>query len=139
MIQRRFTRHVRRRPGLDDDRILPLINIVFLLLIFFMVAGQLSTSDPFQIQPVESVSSGDPTLDGVLVTIGRDGALALNGEIMDEAVLMSRISATEATEVRIKSDQSVQAIRVVGLLNRIKAAGIVEIKLMTVPSRAGAL
>ena len=30
----------------EDDRILPLINVVFLLLIFFMLAGKLSASDP---------------------------------------------------------------------------------------------
>ncbi|MCG8693196.1 MAG: biopolymer transporter ExbD, partial [Minwuiales bacterium] len=54
MALRRFTS---RRS--DDDRILPLINVVFLLLIFFMLAGRLSAGDPFRVDPPASVSA-DP-------------------------------------------------------------------------------
>ena len=43
---RLFTGKSRPRPG-EDERILPLINVVFLLLIFFMLAGRLAVSDPF--------------------------------------------------------------------------------------------
>ena len=46
------------RPRNEDERILPLINVVFLLLIFFMLAGRLSASDPFQVEPPRS--SADP-------------------------------------------------------------------------------
>ena len=69
----------RRRSGSgnDDDRILPLINVVFLLLIFFMVVGSLSATDPFQISPPTSVNgdAGDPK--DVVLLIGADGRPAL--------------------------------------------------------------
>ncbi|MEM7176513.1 MAG: biopolymer transporter ExbD [Pseudomonadota bacterium] len=136
---RRLSSPARRRARLDDDRILPLINIVFLLLIFFMVVGRLSASDPFEIEPVHSLSAGAPALEAPLVTIGRGGALALDGEVMDETALITGISQAGATGLRIKVDQSVEAARVVALLNRLKAAGVGEVKLMTVPSIEGAL
>ena len=39
-----------------DDALIPLINIVFLMLIFFMVAGQISKSDAAFVSPPESIS-----------------------------------------------------------------------------------
>ena len=44
------------RPRNDEERILPLVNVVLLLLIFFMLAGRLAASDPFEIAPPRSAS-----------------------------------------------------------------------------------
>ena len=49
----------RRRPRINppraqrpsEENVLPLINIVFLLLIFFMIAGALSVTAPFELDP----------------------------------------------------------------------------------------
>jgi biopolymer transport protein ExbD len=35
----------------SDDNLIPLINVVFLMLIFFMVAGQIQKSDAIKLQP----------------------------------------------------------------------------------------
>ena len=40
-----------KRPRSTEDNILPLINVVFLLLIFFMLAGVLTQSPPFSLTP----------------------------------------------------------------------------------------
>jgi biopolymer transport protein ExbD len=62
------------RPKSDDERILPLINVVFLLLIFFMLAGKLASSDPFEIAPPRSDSAGGVESREILVLIGADEA-----------------------------------------------------------------
>jgi biopolymer transport protein ExbD len=62
----------------EDERILPLINVVFLLLVFFMVAGRLTAGDPFPIDPPESASEGSPP-EGRLIAFGPNGELALDG------------------------------------------------------------
>ena len=38
-----------------DDRIMPLINIVFLLLIFFLVAGAIREVEPVEVDPPRSL------------------------------------------------------------------------------------
>ena len=44
----------RRNAG--EERMLPLINVVFLLLIFLILSGRLSSVDPFQTEPPRSAS-----------------------------------------------------------------------------------
>ena len=48
-----------RRPNRSEENILPLTNIVFLLLIFFMLAGRLSAADPFRIDLPVSASQAE--------------------------------------------------------------------------------
>mgnify|MGYP001226358493 CR=1 FL=1 len=42
-----------------DDRIMPLINIVFLLLIFFLVAGVIKDVEPVDVDPPASVAEAE--------------------------------------------------------------------------------
>lgn len=129
----------RRRSGggNDDDRILPLINVVFLLLIFFMVVGSLSASDPFQISPPTSVNgdAGDPK--DLVLLIGADGRLALDGAELEagalEAAVSERLSAAVDREIHVKADGNAEAIAVVGTLETLRRAGAQRVRLMTVP------
>ncbi|MEM9011165.1 MAG: biopolymer transporter ExbD [Pseudomonadota bacterium] len=127
----------RRQRDDDEDRILPLINIVFLLLIFFMVVGRLSAGDPFEIQPPYSRSNGAPANEPTLVSIGEDGQLALNGALIAEDALLAQVGQLNVPEIRIKSDGRVEALRVVALMNQFRALGIQSVRLMTVPDMSG--
>ncbi|MEL6219907.1 MAG: biopolymer transporter ExbD [Pseudomonadota bacterium] len=123
----------------DEDRILPLINIVFLLLIFFMAVGRLSATDPFRIDPPESHSTGAPATGPLLIAVGAEGQLALNGDVLDEATLLARVASGGVSgdgpvpEVRIKSDGGAEAVRVVALIERLRQSGVETVRLMTVP------
>ena len=132
---------VRQRPKNEDDRILPLINVVFLLLIFFMLAGRLAASDPFQIDPPVSGSEGKVTVEDLLVQVGAEGRLALNGEEMSEealgAAVAARLSDGTAAPVRLKADGTVEAARVVAIMEILKEAGVEAVQLLTLPAGAG--
>lgn len=134
---------VRQRPKNEDDRILPLINVVFLLLIFFMLAGRLAATDPFQIDPPISASEGLVTVEDLLVQVGVDGRLALNGEEMGEdalgAAVAERISenGAAAAPVRLKADGTVEAARVVAIMEILRGAGVESVQLLTLPAGDG--
>ena len=134
---------VRQRPKNEDDRILPLINVVFLLLIFFMLAGRLAATDPFQIDPPVSASEGLVTVEDLLVQVGVDGRLALNGEEMGEdalgAAVAERISENGAAPapVRLKADGTVEAARVVAIMEILRGAGVESVQLLTLPAGDG--
>lgn len=123
--------------GNDDDRILPLINVVFLLLIFFMVVGSLAATDPFQIEPPRSLNGevGDPR--DVVLLIGADGRLALDGAVIEPAGLQVAVTAKLATaadrEVHVKADGGADATAVVALLETLRRAGAERVRLMTIP------
>ena len=132
---------VRQRPKNEDDRILPLINVVFLLLIFFMLAGRLAATDPFQIDPPVSASEGLVAVEDLLVQVGVDGRLALNGEELSEEAMTAAVAARLAegtpAPVRLKADGTVEASRVVAIMELLRSAGVESVQLLTLPAGDG--
>ena len=132
MALRRFTS---RRS--DDDRILPLINVVFLLLIFFMLAGRLSAGDPFRVDPPASVSADPAEQRDLVVLVGADGRLALDGEVVEQSALPARLKQRLGDGgnglVRVKADAAVEALQVVEVMEVLRDAGVERLKLLTVP------
>ncbi|MEM1275974.1 MAG: biopolymer transporter ExbD [Pseudomonadota bacterium] len=126
-----------RRQLSSDDSILPLINVVFLLLIFFMVVGRLSASDPFEVIPPHSVNQGEPAQDDMLIAIGAEGELALNGEIITEDHLIAAVTAAKVGELRIKTDNRASALATVALIEELRGVGVASVRLMTVPELGG--
>lgn len=135
MIGERRPFEQQTRPRNDDERVLPLINVVFLLLIFFMIAGQLSATDAFRVQPAESASEGEPEAQDVLVLVARDGRLALDGEELEAAALEAALRGREDVRVRLKADGRARATEVVAVMERLRAAGVGRLHLLTVPER----
>ena len=122
------------RPKTDEERTLPLINVVFLLLIFFMLSGRLSSVDPFQTEPPRSASEGQMQEHETVVYVGADGRLALDGTILDETTLRSAIDGRGALRpIRLKADGKAHAVRVVAVMELLRAAGVEKVDLLTMP------
>lgn len=125
------------RPRNEEERVLPLINVVFLLLIFFMFAGRIAASDPFEVAPPRSASEGAVQRHDVLVLIDAEGRLALDGEIMTKAALQEavadRIAGSRQVRVRLKADGRAEAAGVVALMQTLRESGVERLKLLTVP------
>ena len=139
MARRRHLAQPQRRGISDDERILPLINIVFLLLIFFMVAGQLAASDRFAIEPPSSGSENEPA-GQITVLVGTDQRLAVDGESVAMGTLSDTVSArlnsgNDRRQVRVKADGRVSALRVVAIMEQLREAGVEGIDLLTATGR----
>ncbi|RZU98701.1 ExbD/TolR family protein [Spiribacter vilamensis] len=135
MTRRRHLVQPQHRGISDDERILPLINIVFLLLIFFMVAGQLAASDRFAIEPPSSGSETEPA-GRITVLVGTDQRLAVGGESVAMGALsdtvLTMLDAGSNRQVRVKADGRVPALRVVAIMEQLRDAGAEGIDLLTV-------
>lgn len=123
----------------DEDRVLPLINVVFLLLIFFMLAGGFKMKDPFELKPPQSISdaSDDPNL--MIVLFGENGEVAIDGDIvaMDDLdhLIGKRLSTDPPDGVRIKAHGATSAPDVIALFAHFGDAGIEDLRLMTVAKK----
>lgn len=128
------------RPKNDDEKVLPLINVVFLLLIFFMIAGHLEATDPFLIDPPSSSSEGAAEMRELVVLVGPDGQLALDGVVMDaaalEAAVAERFTGGATPMVWLKGDAGADAVQAIEVMEILRAAGVERLKLLTVPVRA---
>ena len=70
----------RRRSSVADINITPLIDVVFLLLIFFMVATTFTRESRLLITlPTADAERGEVPPESIEITIDRDGAYAING------------------------------------------------------------
>ncbi|MGD1879790.1 MAG: ExbD/TolR family protein [Kiloniellaceae bacterium] len=141
----RFKR--RDRQADTEERILPLINVVFLLLIFFMLAGRLTESAPFDVQPPTSAAAGvaPPAADGApreaVVLLAADGRLALDGEPMEAAAvrqtLAGRLAAAPGQPVHLKADGAAEAAAVVAVMETLRDAGVHRLQLFTLAAAPG--
>lgn len=118
-----------------EDNVLPLINVVFLLLIFFMVAGSMQVRAPFRVQPPDTANAADATARPGVLVVGADGQLALGGKMVDKAELRKRLAERDGGEpLQIKADADMKASRLSDLLALARGAGIAKVQLITVRS-----
>ena len=117
----------------DDERILPLINIVFLLLIFFMIAGSLQQAEPFAIQPPEAdAPEAEERL--TVIHLGADGRLAVGSRETGPETLGAALQAGTGDipeRVQVKADAQVEAAALVALMGTLRETGVQRIHLLT--------
>ena len=125
----------------DEERILPLINVVFLLLIFFMAAGQLEITDPFKTAPPRSVSQERHDAEALVLTIGAEGRLALDGNVIEagglEAARARRLRDDPEVAVLLKADGMTRTGDVADMLELAQRSGVSNLALMTVFEPSG--
>ena len=119
----------------ESDPVLPLINVVFLLLIFFIMTGALHAVDYFNVDPPSSSSEAGAALEDTIVLVGSDGRVAIDNKEVDEVDLQLSISdklaANAGAIFRIKADGRVDAARVVEVMELMEAVGVRRVMLLT--------
>ncbi len=107
----------------SEPDLTPLINIVFLLLIFFMIAGTLAARDALTITPAAAVH-GDSARPARSLVIGADGALALDGQPLSLAQARARLDDAERPGVLfVKPDRALPAATLLEILGELNTAG----------------
>ncbi len=118
-----------------DEGVLPLINIVFLLLIFFMIVGRISAADPFPLNPPTSISETKAQDKGLMIQIAQDGALALNGQVIDDSAFQQAVAAllteTPALEIAVKADAQADADVMIKIMGILRNLGVTQMRLLT--------
>lgn len=121
----------RRNPG--DDNIIPMINIVFLLLIFFMVAGQIKSANGSKVElPVSPVGANAVEHDITLV-MDKDNQLFLNSRQLPLEELDSDLAEalTGNDRIALLADKQVKAADLEPVLSVIRGQGIAKVSLFS--------
>ncbi|GBF25945.1 hypothetical protein MnTg02_00981 [bacterium MnTg02] len=124
-----------------QDRLIPMINIVFLLLTFFLVAGTFHAADTLAIDPPLMRTGGVLDANKTTLYLERDGALAFGGLPMTQTKLVATVRDWLAKdpdgELQIKADKAVQAGTILPLLQELKQAGLKNVRLIVVKRDVG--
>lgn len=126
-----FSKPSERRPTRETT--VPMINVVFLLLIFFMMSAQIAPPEPFEVvlpsATQQGKSEGQPAL-----YLSSEGELAFRSRRGDEALRAARADVAErgAQTAEIRADSGVDARYVAHLLPWVAEVGIRSVALVTV-------
>lgn len=113
-----------RRPR--PEPVVPMINVVFLLLIFFLMTASLTPPAPFDITAPEAPGKPDEAQRDTLY-LSADGQLAY-GDLRGPQALEA---AAAAGPVRLAADARLPAAELTRILTRLSAQGAAEVQLVT--------
>ncbi len=119
----------RKSSGLEID-LTPLINIVFLMLIFFMLAGTLKTTD--NIEKAEMQSSAPVDEESLIIGLALDGSLSIEGEVIAIENLTELLKRQKLADgkVAIKPDARLAAAELLSVSQLLRDAGFTQMTLI---------
>jgi biopolymer transport protein ExbD len=108
-----------------------LINIVFLMLVFFMVAGTLAQPLDPSLTLVETRELEGQAPPNALV-VYPDGRIAFEGnDQADAATFVASLSEEDRETVRLVPDRALPAVALVNLTRELRSAGAQRVMLVT--------
>ena len=117
-----------------EDALLPLINLVFLLLIFFIVAGQL-TNEPLPELPGAARQQQERAPEADLM-VAADGQWKVQGKVLGEEQLLAALPQPDDNNpLRIAADQSLTMSDLEALLSVLEQGDYTEVLLLTEPGQ----
>jgi biopolymer transport protein ExbD len=119
------------------ETIIPLIDVVFFLLIFFMLIGRMDATAPFNVTPATASTGTDMPGGGTTLSISADGQMALDGASINTTELLEalriKVADTPATLVRINAHKDAELRFVLPLVAQIETLGARDIELVVTP------
>jgi biopolymer transport protein ExbD len=127
-----------RQPKRARIEIIPMIDVVFFLLVFFMMASLAMTI--YQGMPVslpEAASGQRAVAETANITVARDGQTYLDREPVVVAALPGKLrpllAANRDLAVVINADREVAHARVVDVLDELRGSGVTRIAIAVAP------
>ena len=122
----------RKKREYDDDGLLPLVNIIFLLLIFFMIAGVIEKriiKDDIELPAAELNRFENKEITKIF--INKSNVFFINDEIADINKISAYLKSNKINEVVIVADKSLYINDVNILLTKLHENNIKNIKLLS--------
>jgi biopolymer transport protein ExbD len=109
----------------------PLVDVVFLLLLFFMLASHLVQEPSISLTLPESETAEIKELKGLEIVIKRDGETFLNGEPVSLEQLGGLLEGRRDESLTIKADRDLRLGLMIKVVDQVRKAGINEFSIVT--------
>ncbi|TRW96008.1 biopolymer transporter ExbD [Paracoccus sp. M683] len=124
----RLTPPPRRARG---EPIIPMINVVFLLLIFFLLSASIAPQELLQVAPPEGSAETPETITAPLL-VSADGQLAYAGT-EGEAVWPLLALRDTAEDLPVRADAALPAAQLAAIMSRLAATTTAPVALVVQP------
>lgn len=130
---------MRRRPRKDDQGIdiSPLIDMVFILLIFFMVSTTFVKDMDLDIDRPKASSATMSSTKAIRIFIAKDSSTYLDGQPVRPWVIQSRVrdllEVGTSESVLVVTDEGVPASKLIEVVDQCRLAGASDVGVATEP------
>lgn len=129
-----LTRPERRQ---HPETIIALIDVVFFLLVFFMLIGRMDATSPFEVLPATAQTGSDMPAGGATVSVGADGTLALDGTAQSRDALLKaldqKLMKTPDLLIRVNAHRDAIMADLLPLVANIEALDARDLVLVVTP------
>jgi len=121
-------------PPRQREGTIALINVVFLMLIFFLIAGTLAPPMEAEIRLIETVMAEQTELPHALF-VTSEGELREGGRTVDPASYVASLNAqggeAEGIEVKLAADRELPAVRLIDIVRALRESGADKVSIIT--------
>ncbi len=123
----------RSAPRPPTETIVALIDVVFFLLVFFMLVGRMDATAPFEVVPPEAAIGAPMPKGGATVSLSAAGDLALDGVATDRAGLLAALAGGDRTVIRVNADAAAPLRHLLPLVEALEGLEAGEVMLVVTP------
>ena len=129
----KFKRHTKLEHGLGQIDIAPLIDVIFQLLIFFMLSSSFTFQSGINVKLPKAVTSDIIKEENLIVTITSENIIYLNGIVTTMKELKRRLGQPNIKDrpLLIKADRRASVGRIVDIWDLCRNIGIERINIAT--------
>lgn len=117
-----------------DDKIIPLINVIFLLLMFFLIAGNLTHMAAQDFVPPRSASDEHGRSEQPPLVLRADGSLYWEARKLTAAEVLNRLRAQGGVplRMRIHVDARTRTAQLLPVMAALRQGGVATLSIVTV-------
>ena len=122
----------------EEPNITPMLDVVFILLIFFIVTANFIKEPGLEINRPDSETSEITENAAILIAIGAAGEIYMDGRRIDvrqvKANVIRLIAENPQGSVVIQADVKSTAEKIVAVMDEVREAGVVDISIASEPN-----
>lgn len=113
----------------------PMVSIVFLLLIFFLVAGTVRSPTFWEIDPPISDSNESVSNKNLQIFLNKEGLIAFEKQTISIANLVSMLNKKSTIILQVHADKQVDSHKIIALMDTLEKTVINQIILVTTTNK----
>lgn len=127
-----FERRKRRDSTIN---IAPLVDVVFLLLLFFMLSFQIAAEPAIRLSLPQSKTADAQAAEELVVSISREGSITVNEQsvTMEQvgSMIQKRLQGEIKPSIKLKADRQASVGLLVKLVDEVRLAGCATFSIVT--------
>lgn len=115
----------------EKENVIPLINVVFLLLVFFMIAGQMAQSEVLAVTPPDLASEQDIAGMETRLLVDANGTIMHGEKPLQLTDIKNTFTADAEDPLLVKIDKNCTRDCFLPVLRELEKSGLKQVRLVT--------